>query len=54
LCGGGCGGGGSGDGGGSGGGCGGGSGCGGDELRHCATSRKFAASIPDVVIGIFH
>jgi hypothetical protein len=23
-------------------------------LRHCATSRKFAASIPDGVIGIFH
>jgi hypothetical protein len=23
-------------------------------LRHCATSRKFAGSIPDVVIGIFH
>jgi len=23
-------------------------------LRHCATSRKFAGSVPDVVIGIFH
>jgi hypothetical protein len=23
-------------------------------LRHCATSRKVAGSIPDVVIGIFH
>jgi len=23
-------------------------------LRHCATSRKFAGSIPDGVIGIFH
>ena len=23
-------------------------------LRHCATSRKVAASIPDDVIGIFH
>jgi hypothetical protein len=23
-------------------------------LRHCATSRKDAGSIPDVVIGIFH
>ena len=23
-------------------------------LRHSATSRKFAGSIPDVVIGIFH
>jgi len=22
--------------------------------RHCATSRKFAGSIPDGVIGIFH
>ena len=22
-------------------------------LRHCATSRKVAGSIPDVVIGIF-
>ena len=24
------------------------------RLRHCATSRKFAGSIPDDVIGIFH
>jgi hypothetical protein len=24
------------------------------ELRHCATSRKVAGSIPDGVIGIFH
>jgi hypothetical protein len=23
-------------------------------LRHCATGRKVAASIPDVVVGIFH
>jgi hypothetical protein len=23
-------------------------------LRHCATSRKVAGSIPDDVIGIFH
>jgi hypothetical protein len=23
-------------------------------LRHCATSRKFAGSIPDDVVGIFH
>jgi len=23
-------------------------------LRHCATSRKVAGSIPDSVIGIFH
>jgi hypothetical protein len=23
-------------------------------LRHCATSRKVAGSIPDGVIGIFH
>jgi hypothetical protein len=23
-------------------------------LRHCATSRKVAGSIPDHVIGIFH
>jgi len=23
-------------------------------LRHCATSRKVAGSIPDVSIGIFH
>ena len=23
-------------------------------LRHCATSRKVASSIPDGVIGIFH
>jgi len=23
-------------------------------LRFCATNRKFAGSIPDVVIGIFH
>jgi hypothetical protein len=23
-------------------------------LRHCATSRKVAVSIPDGVIGIFH
>jgi len=23
-------------------------------LRHCATSRKVAVSIPDDVIGIFH
>ena len=23
-------------------------------LRHCATSRKVAGSIPDNVIGIFH
>jgi hypothetical protein len=23
-------------------------------LRHCATNRKFAGSIPDGVIGIFH
>jgi hypothetical protein len=23
-------------------------------LRHCATSRKFASSIPDGVTGIFH
>jgi hypothetical protein len=23
-------------------------------LRHCATSRKFAASIPDSIIGIFY
>ena len=23
-------------------------------LRHCATSRKVAGSIPDCVIGIFH
>jgi hypothetical protein len=23
-------------------------------LRHCATSRKVAGSIPDVVTGIFH
>jgi hypothetical protein len=23
-------------------------------LRHCATNRKVAGSIPDVVIGIFH
>jgi hypothetical protein len=23
-------------------------------LRHCATSRKFAGSIPDDVTGIFH
>jgi hypothetical protein len=23
-------------------------------LRHCATSRKFAGSIPDGVTGIFH
>jgi hypothetical protein len=23
-------------------------------LRHCATSRKVAGSIPDAVIGIFH
>jgi hypothetical protein len=23
-------------------------------LRHCAASRKFAGSIPDGVIGIFH
>ena len=23
-------------------------------LRHCATSRKVAGSIPDVVIGIFY
>jgi len=47
LCGGGC-------GGGGGGGCSGVGGCSGDELRHCATSRKVAGSIPDVVIGIFH
>jgi len=25
-----------------------------NRLRHCATSRKFAGSIPDGVIGIFH
>jgi hypothetical protein len=24
------------------------------ELRHCATNRKVASSIPDGVIGIFH
>jgi hypothetical protein len=24
------------------------------QLRHCATSRKVAGSIPDGVIGIFH
>jgi len=24
------------------------------SLRHCATSRKVAGSIPDGVIGIFH
>jgi hypothetical protein len=24
------------------------------RLRHCATSRKVAGSIPDGVIGIFH
>jgi len=24
-----------------------------DWLRHCATSRKIAGSIPDVVTGIF-
>ena len=23
-------------------------------LRHCATSRKVAGSIPDCIIGIFH
>jgi hypothetical protein len=23
-------------------------------LRHCATSRKYAGSIPDGLIGIFH
>jgi len=23
-------------------------------LRHCATSRKVAGSIPDAIIGIFH
>ena len=23
-------------------------------LRHCATSRKVAGSIPDIVIGVFH
>jgi len=23
-------------------------------LRHCATNRKVAGSIPDVVVGIFH
>jgi hypothetical protein len=23
-------------------------------LRHCATSRKVAGSIPDGVIGVFH
>jgi hypothetical protein len=27
---------------------------GGTPLRHCATSRKVAGSIPDSVIGIFH
>jgi len=27
---------------------------GGHAVRHCGTSRKFAGSIPDGVIGTFH